>query len=160
MYSVITTAMNYGINAIPVHVEADISEGLPCFDMVGFLSYEVKEAKDRVRTALKNAGFPIPAKHITVNLTPGRTAKIRQRNGFPGGGGHFIRIWNCGGRNSAGLCADGRDQSQRKAFAGKWSALCCCYGEKGGICGDHCSQKECQGSCHSFRISVWLRSRI
>lgn len=83
MYSVITTAMNYGINAIPVHVEADISEGLPCFDMVGFLSYEVKEAKDRVRTALKNAGFPIPAKHITVNLTPAGLRKSGSGMDFP-----------------------------------------------------------------------------
>lgn len=83
MYSVITTAMNYGLNAIPVQVEADISEGLPCFDMVGFLSYEVKEAKDRVRTALKNAGYPIPAKHITVNLTPAGLRKSGSGMDFP-----------------------------------------------------------------------------
>lgn len=83
MYSVITTAMNYGLDAIPVHVEADISEGLPCFDMVGFLSYEVKEAKDRVRAALRNAGFPIPAKHITVNLTPASLRKSGSSMDFP-----------------------------------------------------------------------------
>ncbi len=75
MYSMVTTALNYGLDAIPVHVEADISDGLPCFDMVGFLSYEVKEARDRVRTALKNTGFPLPAKHITVNLTPANLRK-------------------------------------------------------------------------------------
>lgn len=83
MYSVITTAMNYGLNAVPVHVEADISDGLPCFDMVGFLSYEVKEAKDRVRTALKNSGFPIPAKRITVNLTPAGLRKSGSGMDFP-----------------------------------------------------------------------------
>ncbi len=70
MYSVITTAIHHGLNAVPVKVEADVSEGLPCFEMVGFLASEVKEAKERVRTALKNCGCPIPAKHITINLTP------------------------------------------------------------------------------------------
>ena len=83
MYSVITTAMNYGLDAIPVHVEADVSEGLPCFDMVGFLSNEVKEARDRVRTALKNAGYPLPAKHITVNLTPASLKKSGSSMDFP-----------------------------------------------------------------------------
>ncbi len=75
MYSVITTAIHYGLEAVPVQVEADVSEGLPCFEMVGFLASEVKEAKERVRTALKNAGFPIPAKHITINLTPANIRK-------------------------------------------------------------------------------------
>lgn len=75
MYSVITTAINLGMQTIPVHVEADVSEGMPCFDMVGFLSAEVKEAKERVRTALKNSGFPVPAKHITINLTPANIRK-------------------------------------------------------------------------------------
>lgn len=75
MYSVITTAISLGLKTIPVHVEADVSEGLPCFEMVGFLSAEVKEARERVRTALKNSGFPIPSKHITINLTPANIRK-------------------------------------------------------------------------------------
>ncbi len=75
MYSVITTAIHYGLEAVPVSVEADVSEGLPCFEMVGFLTSEVKEAKERVRTALKNCGCPIPAKHITINLTPANIRK-------------------------------------------------------------------------------------
>lgn len=70
MYSVITTAINCGFEAVPVCVEADVSEGMPGFEMVGFLSSEVREAKERVRTALKNVGFRIPAKRITINLTP------------------------------------------------------------------------------------------
>lgn len=75
MYSVITTAIHYGLNAVAVHVEADICEGLPCFEMVGFLSSEVKEARERVRTALKNSGYPIPAKRVTINLTPANIRK-------------------------------------------------------------------------------------
>ncbi|MCD8324090.1 MAG: YifB family Mg chelatase-like AAA ATPase [Clostridiales bacterium] len=75
MYSVITTAIHYGLDAIPVRVEADISEGLPCFEMVGFLSSEVREARERVRTALKNSAHPIPPKRVTINLTPANIRK-------------------------------------------------------------------------------------
>ncbi len=75
MYSVITTAIHYGLNAVPVQVEADISEGLPCFEMVGFLSSEVREARERVRTALKNSGYPIPPKRVTINFTPANIRK-------------------------------------------------------------------------------------
>ena len=52
MYSIVTTAALHGIEAIPVTVEADVGNGLPAFEMVGFLASEVKEAKERVRTAL------------------------------------------------------------------------------------------------------------
>lgn len=70
MYSVIQTAAVSGIDSIPIRVEADVSDGLPQFNMVGYLSSEVKEARERVTTALRNSGFPLPAKHITVNLYP------------------------------------------------------------------------------------------
>ena len=59
-----------GICAMPVQVEVDISMGMPVFDMVGYLSPEVREAKERVRTALHNCGILLPAKRITVNLSP------------------------------------------------------------------------------------------
>ena len=62
--------MVHGLESVPVCVEADVSEGLPVFEMVGFLASEVKEARERVRTALRNSGFRLPAKRITVNLTP------------------------------------------------------------------------------------------
>ena len=75
MYSVINTATIYGIDSKMISVEADISEGMPIFEMVGYLSSEVKEAKERVRSALKNAGYALPIKRITVNLSP---ASIRK----------------------------------------------------------------------------------
>lgn len=75
MYSVITTAMTNGMDALAVRVEADVSDGLPEFSMVGFLASEVREAKERVRTALRNSGFGIPAKRITINLTPADVRK-------------------------------------------------------------------------------------
>ncbi len=70
MYSVVTTAIVHGIDSIEVSVEADICDGMPMFEMVGLLGSEVKEARERVRTALRNCGYVIPAKRITVNLSP------------------------------------------------------------------------------------------
>ena len=75
MYSVINTATIYGIDSKLISVEADISEGMPIFEMVGYLSSEVKEAKERVRSALKNAGYPLPIKRITVNFLPASIKK-------------------------------------------------------------------------------------
>lgn len=59
-----------GIYAYMVQTEVDVSTGLPGFEMVGYLAGEVKEAKERVRVALKNVGIEIPPMRITVNLSP------------------------------------------------------------------------------------------
>ncbi len=59
-----------GIEGRIVRVEADVSDGLPGFSLVGYLSSEVKEAKERVWIALRNSGFRLPPKKITVNLSP------------------------------------------------------------------------------------------
>ncbi|MBP5325888.1 MAG: YifB family Mg chelatase-like AAA ATPase, partial [Pseudobutyrivibrio sp.] len=75
MYSVVNTATIFGIDSKLISVEADISEGMPIFEMVGYLSSEVKEAKERVRAALKNAGFALPIKRITVNFSPANIKK-------------------------------------------------------------------------------------
>jgi len=56
-------------------VEADVSDGMPIFEMVGFLSSEVKESKERVRTALRNSGYMLPAKRITINFIPANIRK-------------------------------------------------------------------------------------
>ena len=75
MYSYVYTATTCGIDSMMISVEADISNGMPMFSMVGFLSSEVKESKDRVRTALKNSGFELPVKRITVNFSPANVRK-------------------------------------------------------------------------------------
>lgn len=75
MYSKATTAIISGMDSVFVGVEADVSEGLPIFEMVGFLSSEVKEAKERVRTALRNCGFRLPARRITISLSPANVRK-------------------------------------------------------------------------------------
>lgn len=59
-----------GIDASIISVEVDVCDGLPMFSLVGLLSSETREAKDRVRISIRNSGFRIPTKHITVNLAP------------------------------------------------------------------------------------------
>ena len=80
LFASVLSAAILGIEVCPVKVEADVSDGLPTFIMVGFASQQVKEAQDRVRTALKNNGISLPPKRITVNLAP---ADIRKEgSGF------------------------------------------------------------------------------
>ncbi len=59
-----------GIDAYIVDVEVDIAFGLPSFSTVGLPDLAVKESRDRVKAAIKNAGFDFPARRITVNLAP------------------------------------------------------------------------------------------
>ncbi len=59
-----------GVCACLIGVEVDMDRGLPTFSMVGSLSGEVKESRERVTVALKNSGFSIPPSRITVNLAP------------------------------------------------------------------------------------------
>lgn len=75
MNSTVVSAICFGIDAKLIEIQADISDGLPVFEMVGLLSSEVKEAKERVRTALKNSDFKLPARHITVNMSPANIKK-------------------------------------------------------------------------------------
>ncbi|WP_124066291.1 YifB family Mg chelatase-like AAA ATPase [Clostridium sp. E02] len=70
MYSKVYSVGITGVEGVPIMVEADVSDGLPGFSMVGYLSSQVKEAQDRVRTALKNSGFRLPSKKVTINLSP------------------------------------------------------------------------------------------
>lgn len=64
-----------GVDVLPVIVETDICNGLPSFDMVGLLSSDIKESRERVRTAIKNSGFMILPKRITINFSPGNIRK-------------------------------------------------------------------------------------
>lgn len=75
MFSKVHSIGIMGVEGYPVEVEADVSQGLPAFTMVGYLSAQVREAQDRVRTALKNSGFRLPARKITVNLSPADVRK-------------------------------------------------------------------------------------
>ena len=70
MFASVFSAAISGMEVHLIKVEADVSDGLPSFTMVGLPSLQVKEAQDRVRTALKNNGIALPPKRITVNLAP------------------------------------------------------------------------------------------
>ena len=75
MFSKINSFSTRGIDGYRITVEVDVSNGLPSFVMVGYLAEEVREAQERVRTALRNAGFCLPPKRITVNLSPAGVRK-------------------------------------------------------------------------------------
>ena len=75
-FSTVVSAAIEGLGVEFVQVEADVSNGLPVFHMVGYLSSEVKEAAERVRTAIRNSGFDFPAKRTVINLSP---AAVRKR---------------------------------------------------------------------------------
>lgn len=75
-FSTILSAAVEGLQAELIHVEADVSNGLPVFNMVGYLSSEVREAGERVRTSIRNSGFEFPARRIVINLSP---ATMRKR---------------------------------------------------------------------------------
>ncbi len=70
MFSSITSGTIHGVESYLIQVEVDVSKGLPCFQMVGLLNSEVKEARERVKVALKNADFPLPPMSINVSLSP------------------------------------------------------------------------------------------
>jgi magnesium chelatase family protein len=59
-----------GVEAVPVRVEVDVAFGLPGLTIVGLAGSAVQEARERVRSAIRNSGFEVPARRITVNLAP------------------------------------------------------------------------------------------
>src|SRR5256885_10624384 len=75
MLARLRTAAVFGVEACHVHVEVDIGFGLPKFNMVGLPDASVRESRDRVRSAIRNSGFPFPSHRITVNLAPADVRK-------------------------------------------------------------------------------------
>jgi magnesium chelatase family protein len=70
MLSVLYSGALQGIEAVPVTVEVDITFGLPGFSLVGLPDSAIKEARERVFSALKNAGYIVPSRRVTINLAP------------------------------------------------------------------------------------------
>ena len=75
MFGRVYTSAIAGIDGREVVAEADFGDGLPSFEMVGDLGNEVKEARERVRAALKNVGIVVPPGKLTVNLSPAHLKK-------------------------------------------------------------------------------------
>jgi magnesium chelatase family protein len=71
----ITSGATIGIEAVPVTVEADASFGMTAFCIVGLPDTSVKEARDRIRAAIKNSGYTFPRGRVTINLAPANVRK-------------------------------------------------------------------------------------
>lgn len=70
MQATVGAATLFGVQAVPVEVQADVSSGLPLFAIVGLPDTAVQEARDRVRAALRATGFDFPNARVIVNLAP------------------------------------------------------------------------------------------
>ena len=75
MLSIVQSMGLHGLEGYLINVEVDTSAGLPSFDIVGLPDVSVKEAKERVRTAIKNSGLNFESRKIIVNLSPANTRK-------------------------------------------------------------------------------------
>ncbi len=75
MYSKLRSCGLLGIDGYVVEVETDISSGIPVFDIVGLGDTAIREARERVRSAIKNAGYEFPIRRITMNLAPANLKK-------------------------------------------------------------------------------------
>ena len=75
MYARTFGATTQGVDGLIISVEVDSANGMPSFDVVGLANAAVREAKERVRTAIKNSGLRLRQEKITVNLAPADVKK-------------------------------------------------------------------------------------
>ena len=75
MYSEVFSVTMAGLEAVIVNVETDAGDGLPYFEMSGYLASQVRESKDRVRVAIKNSGIELRPEKIVVNISPADVRK-------------------------------------------------------------------------------------
>ncbi len=75
MFAQVWGETTVGLDGVPVRVEIDLSSGLPAFDLVGLADAAVRESRERVRAAIRNAGFRFPGERLTINLAPADVRK-------------------------------------------------------------------------------------
>ena len=75
MISIVKSMSLHGLEGYLIEVQVDVSGGLPCFEIVGLPDTSIREAKERVKTAIKNSGFELQSRRIIVNLAPANTKK-------------------------------------------------------------------------------------
>jgi magnesium chelatase family protein len=75
MLARVMSAAVVGVEAIPVAVEVDVAGGLPGMTIVGLPDASVRESRERVRSAIRNSGFPFPPGHVIVSLAPADVRK-------------------------------------------------------------------------------------
>ena len=103
MFSRILSGAFYGIDSYPVQVEVDVAPGLPCMEMVGCLSREAGEAKQRIRVALRNIGVRMPPSRITINLSPADRYKSGTAFDLPAAIGLLVSTGMLGQEKTAGI---------------------------------------------------------
>ncbi|MDD5219742.1 MAG: magnesium chelatase domain-containing protein, partial [Candidatus Bipolaricaulis sp.] len=75
MFGRLTSAAILGVEAQLIEIQCDVSGGLPSFQIVGLPDKEVSESRERIRSALRNAGYSFPAGRVTANLAPADVRK-------------------------------------------------------------------------------------
>lgn len=75
MLSVVKSIVLQGLDGIIVKIEVDISNGLPAWDIIGLADTSIKEAKERVRTSIKNCGIDLLSRKYVINLSPANLRK-------------------------------------------------------------------------------------
>jgi magnesium chelatase family protein len=89
MLAKVTSGAVVGLDGALVEVEVDIASGMTAFHIVGLPDAAVQEAKERVRSAIRNSGFRFPSKRITVNLAPADLRKEGPPCDTPYGRGRY-----------------------------------------------------------------------
>ena len=79
MLSIVKSMSLIGLDGYLVDVQVDVAGGIPCWDVVGLPDISVKEARERVRTAIKNSGYDIQSRKIVINLAP---ADVKKEGSF------------------------------------------------------------------------------
>jgi magnesium chelatase family protein len=75
VFAAVDSCLLVGLEARPVEVQADVSNGSVGFFLVGLAATSVKEARERVRSAIRNSQLPFPRRRLTVNLAPAEMRK-------------------------------------------------------------------------------------
>lgn len=83
MLSKVKACVLQGLEGCIVEVETDLSNGLPGFNIVGLADTAIKEAKERVRSSIKNSGYKFPVSKITINLAPANLKKEGSQMDLP-----------------------------------------------------------------------------
>lgn len=83
MLAIVNSMALKGLEGYLVSIQIDISDGLPCFEIVGLPDISVKESKERVLTAIKNTGYSLRSRRIIANLAPANTRKEGSKFDLP-----------------------------------------------------------------------------
>lgn len=106
MLAVVKSMALDGLTGYLVSIQVDISDGLPCFEIVGLPDASIRESKQRVKTAIKNTKMNVNSKKIIINLAPANTTKEGSKFDFPIAIGILIANGNIKNRNIKQLLSE------------------------------------------------------